>query len=118
MPKENDEPGIKKSVYQISETDLKDHSSFCRKTFLKQASLFVTAGIMAPACFRSKVSGQPGESLDRENMLIYRDEYGSIKCVQTVAAWQDRRPEMMHGMPEEIGEQTEAESQLPLDPQS
>jgi len=115
MPKENDEPGIKKSVYQISETDLKDHSSFCRKTFLKQASLFVTAGIMAPACFRSKVSGQPGERLDRENLLIYRDEYGTIKPVQTVDEWQYRRQEIMNGMQEVMGSLPEAEPHLPLD---
>jgi dienelactone hydrolase len=55
------------------------------------------------------------ERLDRENLLLYRDESGQVRPVRSVRDWQRRREEILRGMQEVMGPLPGREKRCPLD---
>lgn len=78
-----------------------------RRTFLMLA---------AGAPFRRSVFGQHRLGrLDREQLLIYRNESGAVKPVRTVGDWGRRRSGILRGMQEVMGPLPGNDKRCPLD---
>ncbi|MGH9628787.1 MAG: alpha/beta hydrolase family protein [Bryobacteraceae bacterium] len=56
--------------------------------------------------------------LDRDNLLVYRDEGGRLKSVRTPREWLRRRAEILRGMQEIMGPLPGGERRCPLDMRS
>jgi hypothetical protein len=75
----------------------------------RRAFLLWLAGSRAGMC------AQAAARLDRHNLLLYRDERGSIQPVTTVRHWLRRRAEILRGMQEVMGPLPGPEKRCPLD---
>lgn len=88
-----------------------------RKSFLTYtASIALTAGFV-PACLRysSSDTNQSLVRLDRENLLIYQDEDGDIRLVQSRNDWIRRRETILKNMQVVMGTLPGHERIVPLD---
>lgn len=106
------------NVFGSNKQEVKDNG-ISRKRFLRYATvLSLCATGVAPACMRYATTGngQEGTRLDRENLLIYRDEKGEIRPVQAVSDWLQRKESILSAMQTVMGPFPGEKQRVPLDP--
>jgi dienelactone hydrolase len=72
-------------------------------------------GFGAGRLLRSNQTRTGPERLDRKNLLLYRDEHGSIRTVKKAGDWMKRRKEITAAMQEVMGPLPTGEKRLPLE---
>jgi dienelactone hydrolase len=80
----------------------------CRLTWLAAILTLVHSDVRAE-------TKPPGQRLDRDNLLVYRNATGEVMPVKTIADWQVRRASIVAAMQEVMGPLPGAAKRCPLD---
>ncbi len=79
----------------------------------------VTAMFVLAGCALGSLPVARGQSppprLDRENLLLYRDETGAVRPVKSIADWEKRRAAVLAGMQQVMGRLPGEEKRCPLE---